>query len=219
MDILKIKVDYENGMTCTEIGIKYGYNRRYIGTVLRKNGILTKRGKKSHDIKNKKFGLLTVISTDGQYSTCKCDCGNTKKIRNDGLKNGHTKSCGCYNHNKLKRGLEDISGTFYFCCMRNARDRKIKFDITIQEILELWLKQNKKCAYTGLELCIASSKKYRSSQTASLDRIDSKLGYIKGNIQFVHKKVNMMKGQLSDKEFLFFCKEIYNGPRSSEMVD
>lgn len=219
MDVSKIKNEYEKGMTCTEIGIKYGYNRRYIGEILRKNGIVTKRGKKPHNIKKKKFGFLTVISTDGQYSTCRCDCGTIKKIRNDGLKNGHTKSCGCYNYNKLKKGLEDISGTFYFRVMRNAKNRNIVFDITIKDVLEVWLKQNKKCAYTNLELYIASNKKNRSNQTASLDRIDSNIGYVKGNIQFVHKKVNMMKGQLSDEEFLFFCREISDGPRGSKMVD
>ncbi len=55
-----------------------------------------------------KFGRLTVIervSKNGRgYYKCKCECGNEITTRADQLKNGRTKSCGCYNSDKAKSG-------------------------------------------------------------------------------------------------------------------
>lgn len=49
----------------------------------------------------KVFNYLIVV--DGPirknkkiYWKCKCKCGTEKLVRGDGLKNGTTKSCGCY---------------------------------------------------------------------------------------------------------------------------
>ena len=47
-----------------------------------------------------------------------------------------------------------------------------------------------------------------SDGTASLDRIDSSKGYTIDNVQWVHKKVNMMKKDMSDSEFIAWCNEI-----------
>lgn len=68
---------------------------------------------------NKKFNFLTVISgpiikNKKTYWHCKCDCGQEKDIRADLLKNGSTKSCGCYKKNiliknNIKRQTVDLS--------------------------------------------------------------------------------------------------------------
>lgn len=57
----------------------------------------------------KTFNLLEVI--DGPirknnkiYWRCKCECGTEKEIRADGLKNGTTKSCGCFKKKILIQG-------------------------------------------------------------------------------------------------------------------
>lgn len=53
-------------------------------------------------MENTQFGRLTVISLhsqDAHYNKrwlCRCLCGNTKVVLGDKLKNGNTKSCGCY---------------------------------------------------------------------------------------------------------------------------
>ena len=49
----------------------------------------------------KKYGKLTVLKLDEKrsgkrkYYICQCDCGNLKSVRDDCLKSGNTKSCGC----------------------------------------------------------------------------------------------------------------------------
>lgn len=45
---------------------------------------------------------------------------------------------------------------------------------------------------------------------ASLDRIDSSLGYIRGNVQYVSTPINYMKSTMSDLETKRFLKAISN---------
>src|SRR6516162_11155615 len=64
------------------------------------------------DLAGKNFGLLTAIervestrSGDTRWF-CKCDCGNSKQVRAQELRNGHTKSCGCL----TKKRFIDLTG-------------------------------------------------------------------------------------------------------------
>ena len=60
------------------------------------------------DFINKKFERLSVINfshfdyTGHIVWNCKCDCGNFKKVREDSLKNGMIKSCGCLHKEVVK---------------------------------------------------------------------------------------------------------------------
>ena len=60
------------------------------------------------DLTDKKFGRLTVIKRVGSSKKksiiwlCKCDCGNKKEIDGWYLRNGDTKSCGCWNREQCK---------------------------------------------------------------------------------------------------------------------
>jgi hypothetical protein len=47
----------------------------------------------------------------------------------------------------------------------------------------------------------------------SIDRIDSKKGYIKDNIQFVCMAINQMKSDLTLDELYFFCENILKNKR------
>lgn len=56
------------------------------------------------DLSGNRYGRLVVIefsrlSKDKKrtYWKCRCDCGKEIIARADGLKSGHTRSCGCYN--------------------------------------------------------------------------------------------------------------------------
>ena len=47
-----------------------------------------------------------------------------------------------------------------------------------------------------------------ATPTASLDRIDSFGIYVPINLQWVHKEINRMKGQLSEIQLIEICKAI-----------
>lgn len=91
--------------------------------------------------------------------------------------------------------------------------RDIPFDVTIEQAWAKFLEQKGRCAITGIELDWTYSRGPRGSQvyyrgSASLDRIDSKMGYEKHNIQWVHKDVNALKSDMAEAEFLKWRKLI-----------
>ena len=72
---------------------------------------------------------------------------------------------------------------------------------------DLFIKQNKKCALSGLD--IEFSRKLKDgTTTASLDRIDSSKGYIQNNVQWVHKDINRIKQNLDQEKFIELCKMV-----------
>jgi hypothetical protein len=82
--------------------------------------------------------------------------------------------------------------------------------IIINMCWNLFLKQNRKCALSGIEIAFPKAWGARSKTqiTASLDRVDSNKGYIIGNVQWVHKQINTMKMDMSDAEFINLCRMV-----------
>lgn len=135
------------------------------------------------------------------------------------------KSCIIKIRNSKKIGihytdLEDLSGTYFNILKRGALKRKLEFTVTKQYLWDLYLGQNSLCKLSGLPIKLKSDYKHwetskgrgtrldRSTMTASLDRIDSSKGYVEGNLQWIHKVINIMKGNLSDNDFVYFCKSV-----------
>lgn len=80
-----------------------------------------------------KFNRLTILKEVEPYICpkgiktrkvlCRCDCGNTKKIKYQSLKTGYTKSCGCLkkeNNFNYKHGME---GTRFYSIWLNMKNR------------------------------------------------------------------------------------------------
>jgi hypothetical protein len=100
--------------------------------------------------------------------------------------------------------------------LAHAKEREKELDITPEEILQIYKSQNGKCAISGLPItfrseygCRKTGRKY-SLDTASLDRIDSSKGYVHGNVQWVHKHINVMKSYHDQNYFLSLVESIYN---------
>jgi hypothetical protein len=58
----------------------------------------------------------------------------------------------------------------------------------------------------------------KSAHTASLDRIDSNKDYVEGNIQWVHKHLNLMKNILSQEYFINLCNKVSNNFKQNEKI-
>jgi len=108
---------------------------------------------------------------------------------------------------KLQKGYEEINGSFWSRIKSNAKQRNRTVDVTIEYCWKLFIKQNRICALSGIPIKFSTKS---TECTASLDRIDNNKSYVEGNIQWVHKVVNLMKRTLSEKEFLSYCKIITN---------
>lgn len=181
----------------------------------------------ANDLTGQTFGNLLAISvfgTDPKYKILlwrfRCLLCNGEYIGSGiDVKRGKVKSCGCKknskNSNGMWKGYNDIYGTTYNHYKSSAKKRNKEFNISIEYLWEKYIDQNKKCPYTGIELLLSTNKeKYkngivkRTTFNASLDRIDSNLGYIEGNVQWVYKDINFMKGEMSHQEFVEMCKMV-----------
>ena len=90
----------------------------------------------------------------------------------------------------------------------NAAMRGIDWNINFHYLADLLIEQDFKCALTGWDIDAMGV----GHNTASLDRIDSSIGYEFDNVQWVHKMVNMCKQQYSQEDFIDMCNSvsIYN---------
>ena len=96
---------------------------------------------------------------------------------------------------------------------KNAKKRKIEFDISIEDVLKVYLGQGKVCSLSGIPIGWTIMGK---SHNISIDRIDSDKGYYTDNIQLVYPKINMMKFTYSQDEFIDMCKLVSNHTMSME---
>lgn len=117
--------------------------------------------------------------------------------------------------NSMWTGYGEISGANWAGIKNAADKRNISFNLKIEDAWNLFIKQERKCAYTGLELTFPERDKDRryGRRDASLDRIDSNIGYSIENVQWIHKDINAMKMSLSENEFLELIRLIYNHRR------
>lgn len=181
--------------------------------------------RKTSDITNQTFGYFLVLSlnhinkhSDSMWN-CLCKCGTLKIISRNALLTGNTISCGCSRrgeHNEQWTGFGDISGNFWYIIKHNALERKIKFDITIEEAWKQFELQNGKCYLSDIKLHFSETNAvhFIGGTTASLDRIDNEKGYIKSNIAWTHKDINFIKSTLSVKNLLYWCNLIVNPDKS-----
>ena len=207
--------------TLHQVAKNLDVNYRTVIRHLKKFGIARRRsGPVVIDLSNKSFGSFTVIrrianSRRQAIWLCKCLCGNEKQVRGTDLRLGLSKSCGkCRNHCKYKN-LNDLSGSYWLRIQHLAKDRNKPFGITMQYAWNLFVQQAKKCAITGIDITL--STKWNVYGTASLDRIDSKKGYIDGNVQWVHKIVNRLKSDFSEEELFRWSTLIAGGPLKNKL--
>jgi hypothetical protein len=110
------------------------------------------------------------------------------------------------------RGYKDMGGAYIASLRNHAKNRNLDhtlLDGSMDNNAYLYQLFTGFCQLSGLEIAF---KKYQKNinNVASFDRINPNFGYIKGNVQWVHKEVNELKWDLNNEEFLAFVKDIYN---------
>jgi hypothetical protein len=103
----------------------------------------------------------------------------------------------CSNQGRAIKGYQGIPASWYNAKVRRAKTRNYDFTVSIEEIWDIYIAQDKACALTGVPIAF--------KDTASLDRIDNAEGYVRDNIQIVHKDVNYMKYIYSQDYFIKMC--------------
>lgn len=175
----------------------------------------------AENLLGKRFGELVVLERDWTriervFWVCICDCGGNKSITAKHLKGGNIKSCGaiCHkigNKNSHWKGYKEVSRKYWNRVVDGALKRNLEISVTIEDVWELFISQNRQCALTGEKLTLMNEDgTCRGFGTASLDRIDNSQGYIKGNIQWIHKYINKLKSNLQQKKLIELCNKVTN---------
>lgn len=196
----------------TNITTVYSYIKKFNLKILPK-------GEKKFNLKlkNQKFGRLLIQEYAGSDKfgkilvKCLCECGNTSILVYNSLVRNLTLSCGCFKKEvNRKEGYKEISASFLSKVKRDAIKRHIPFNLSTEDIWNVYINQNKKCKLSNVEIKFYPNYNQQKFQTASIDRIDSTKGYYKDNIQIVHKRINILKGNLDKEELKFWIKELYH---------
>jgi len=114
--------------------------------------------------------------------------------------------------------------TYFRYHFRNIKSRErgrgVEVTVTIEDLKKQWDEQNGKCEFTGINLKISEYKKISTNQiySASLDRIDSNKGYVKGNIRWVSRAINHMKNTMSDEMVWELCGLIYENYKQKRVI-
>lgn len=147
---------------------------------------------RNKNILGQRFERLVVIKKlDSKYYLCRCDCGNEKRIRRDGLTTGNTRSCGCLNREAItKHGLSvkhkrlyDIWGNMKSRCHSpNHRDYH-KYGGRGITVCEEWRNDFKKfCEWSLINGFV------EGDLSISIDRINNDEGYSPSNCRWTDKK-------------------------------
>lgn len=186
---------------------------------------------KKENLLGQKFTRLLVIAEAEPVGVrrrpawlCQCDCGNQKIVKSEELKNGDTKSCGCWNQEKRK----ERANTMYEAC--------VKFHPSETSARRIWLKRysdggilfddffrisQMDCHYCEAKpnsVINAAKEDKKSSQSAKdngdfvyngLDRIDSSLPHTLDNVVPCCKWCNYAKRERTTVEFDIWIDQVY----------
>jgi hypothetical protein len=118
------------------------------------------------------------------------------------------------NNGRLYTREEDIVKSHFGVRLWDCRTKnKKKFglkstNLTPEYLYRLYLKQNKRCIYTGIKLfaCTRRVREYNKLAytwyQASIDRIDPNRPYEKGNVQLVCAIINRSKTDIPSLDFI-----------------
>lgn len=143
---------------------------------------------KCKELKNVSLFFKHTQTSDGYHSWCKTCCNE-----------GNIKS-----RAKVYSTIEGRAKIFLQSCKRSALKRNQAFELTIEDVVGFWNKQNKVCAYSGVEMTLEAGR----LNTVSIERIDSSVGYTKENTVLVCNIVNRMKSDFKYEDFYQYCSHV-----------
>jgi len=183
------------------------------------------------DYTGKRFSRSVVVECLGNEENgykwwgLQCDCGTKFAARSRELAKGDTQSCGCLqresaSNNGRSRRLEygEASMNELFASyIKSAAGRKHGWGLSKEEFKNL---VTGNCVYCGTppnKERKPNKGVYGGFMYTGIDRVDSNIGYVKGNVVSCCWDCNRAKGSLTVEEFFKWIKRIeeYRQSRSA----
>jgi len=139
------------------------------------------------------------------------DTAKTKKHRSV---DGKVNRCNeCITNQRMKRQSNDVA-VFLRDLVSKSKSHSTRrskdWDITVEQVIELWNQQDGKCAISGVFMTHHLDRGDKKEFNASLDRIRSSEGYTFSNVQLVCQRVNYIKNDLDEASLYWWVKQIFH---------
>ena len=170
------------------------------------------------DVDNLCKGIENILIDNDKVDIKMCNkCKQIKSVNNfynrtlrsgRSVKRNTCKECECSRVNESRRYGEGFIDNLVNSCRSSAKRRGIKgrkrceeFDISTEYVKELIVRQNNKCAVSGVNMIWRNNSGW---MMGSIDRLDNNRGYTKDNIRLVCWGVNNGLSTFSD-DFYDMC--------------
>lgn len=135
-------------------------------------------------------------------------CGATKSL-DKFFSDGRSQCKACKSLSNKERGNASLEGFLqHRLTSLRYRHKQKKYEgepVSLDYLLALYDEQRGICAVSHLPMHITLD---HSDLSVSPDRIDTKKGYVEGNVRLVCARVNIMKGALNDHDFIWWCRAV-----------
>jgi len=165
-----------------------------------------------------RFGKLTFVALEDRrcgvhrFATFHCDCGATASALVTNVRQGQTKSCGCFRKQKAtEKRLAPGEATLNFLYDRTKRSalrRGIVFELALDEFKAL---AQKDCVYCGAPPAPRKQKTHYGAFVCNgIDRENNDRGYVKGNSVPCCPTCNFAKAGMTVDEFKAWIKRAHD---------
>lgn len=182
---------------------------------------------KKLNLTGQKYSKLTVLdpapSQDGRTTwKCQCECGIIKIVKTDNLRDGSTKSCGCWNDEQRSARAEKMYSKIIKYVPQEASARRVwkkrYSEMPFEDFFKLSQQNCFYCKTLPSNLSNNAKTDKNSSEYAKtngdfayngLDRIDNNLPHSKDNCVPCCKYCNYAKRERTTEEFKQWIEQLY----------
>lgn len=208
----KCKCDCGNYKVTSLNSLRNGYTKSC--GCLFKDLVKERTAKRFKDITGARFNHLKVLSfafikKHQAYWLCKCDCGREKILRGDGLRSGHSKTCGaCNNHGQSETRIYKIWLGIKQRCLNKRNSSFLRYGARGIKVCNEWSGEN------GFVEFLNWSNSHGYKENLTIDRIDNNGDYSPENCRWV----SLLEQARNRRNNVFY---LVNGKRKSlvELVE